>query len=134
MFDHVNWIAVLGAAIAAFAFGALWYGPLLGGPWRKAVGVPDAAMAGAPIAPLLAANFGMALVSATALAVLVTPFAKDVATAAFVAALVWVASGLAVKLNDLLFQRRSGTLFYIDSIGHLIGLEIMAIIVSLFRA
>lgn len=128
MFDHVNWVAVVGAAIVAFAIGAIWYGPLFGKRWAALIGAGQGGM----IMPL-AINFLMGVVGATALAVLVTPFAKDALTAAFVGALVWVASGLAVKLNDLTFARRPVALFYIDSIGHLIALVVMAVIVSTFR-
>lgn len=133
MFDHVNWLAVVGAAIVAFAIGAVWYGPLFGKRWAALLGV-EAGAGGPPAAPLLAANFVMTLVSATVLAVLVTPFAKDAVTAAFVGALVWVASGLVVKLNDLLFARRPVGLFYIDSLLQLVTLVVMAVIVSVFRA
>lgn len=133
MFDHVNWLAVIGAAIVAFVIGVLWYGPLFGKRWAALLGIPTTG-GGPPIAPFLAANFVMTLVSATALAVLVTPFANDVVTAAFVGVLVWVASGLVVKLNDLLFARRPVGLFYIDSIGQLVALVVMAIIVSTFRS
>lgn len=134
MFDHVNWVAVIGAAIVAFAIGAIWYGPLFGKRWASLLGIDASVPGGPPIGPLLAANFVMTLVAATALAVVVTAFPADIATAAFVGGLVWVASGLAVKLNDLLFARRPVGLFYIDSIGQLVGLVVMAVIVSVFRA
>lgn len=136
MFEQVNWIAVLGAAVAAFVIGAIWYTPLFGKRWAALQGIDPSAMAGGPPLPAsLAANFVMTLISAAALAVIVTAFPADVATAAFVGAVVWVASGLAVKFNDLLFAPRySSGLFYIDSIGHLVALVVMAVIVSVFRA
>lgn len=135
MFDHVNWIAVLGAAIVGFAIGAIWYGPLFGKRWAALHGIDTTSMAGGPpLGPILGANFVVTLVAATALAVLVTPFAADAATAAFVGGLVWVASGLVLKLNDLLFARKPVGLFYIDSLGQLVTLVVMAIIVSVFRA
>lgn len=136
MFDQVNWLAVLGAAFAAFVIGAIWYTPLFGKRWAALQGIDPSRMEGGPSLPAsLAANFVMTLISATALAVIVTAFPADVATAAFVGAVVWVASGLAVKFNDLLFAPRySAGLFYIDSIGHLVALVVMAVIVSVFRA
>lgn len=136
MFEHVNWIAVIGAAIAAFVIGAIWYTPLFGKRWQALQGIDPGSMAGGPpLGPLLAANFVMTFLSATALAVIVTAFPADIVTAAFVGAVVWVASGLAVKFNDLLFAPRySAGLFYIDSIGHLVALVVMAVIVSMFRA
>lgn len=134
MFDQVNWVAVIGAAIVAFAINAIWYGPLFGARWARLIGVDPNVPGGMPLGPILAVNFVMNALGATALAVLVTPFARDVTTAVFVAVLVWVASGLLLKLNDLTFARRPAGLFYIDSIGHLVSLVVMAAIVSVFRA
>ena len=36
---EVNWIAVLVAAASNMVLGSLWYGPLLGKPWMKAMGM-----------------------------------------------------------------------------------------------
>lgn len=134
MFDHVNWVAVIGAAIVAFAINAIWYGPLFGDRWARLIGVDPSAPGGMPLGPILAVNFILNVLGATALAVLVTPFARDVVTAALLAVLVWAASGLVLKVNDLTFARRPAGLFYIDSIGHLVSLVVMAAIVSVFRA
>jgi hypothetical protein len=133
VFDHVNWLAVLGATIVAFAFNAIWHGPLFGRRWGEYVGV-EAAAGGPPLPPILVANFVLTLVGATALAAIVTSFSADATIAAFVGVLVWAASGLVVKLNDVLFARRPVGLFYIDGIGHLITLVIIAVIVGVFRA
>lgn len=37
-FAGLNWWAILVATVAAFALGWLWYGPLFGEAWLKAVG------------------------------------------------------------------------------------------------
>lgn len=37
-FAGLNWWAILVATLAAFALGALWYGPLFGQSWLKALG------------------------------------------------------------------------------------------------
>lgn len=132
MFDHVNWLAVIGAAIVAFAVGGIWYGPLFGKRWMELIGKRPEEI-GNPTIPLVV-SFFTALVAATALAVLVTPFANDLLTAAFVGLLVWVASGLVLKLNDLMYGGRPAGLFYLDSIHHLIAIVVMAIIVSTFRS
>jgi hypothetical protein len=34
----INWIGILVAVIAAFVFGGIWYGPLLGKTWAKEMG------------------------------------------------------------------------------------------------
>ncbi len=36
---HINFVAVLLAAVAAYAVGALWYGVLFGKAWRAALGI-----------------------------------------------------------------------------------------------
>ncbi len=41
-FTEVNWIAVIVGGIFNMAFGALWYGPLFGKVWLRAIGkAPD---------------------------------------------------------------------------------------------
>lgn len=134
MFDHISWAAVIGAAVVAFVFNAIWYTPLFGDRWARLQGIDPNAGGGPALAPLLAINFALNVVGATALAVLVKPFAKDAVTGVMVALFVWVASGLVLKLNDLTFARRPAGLFYIEAIGHLITLILMGVIVSLFRA
>ena len=37
----LNWLAVVVSALAAFALGALWYGPLFGKAWQALSGVTD---------------------------------------------------------------------------------------------
>ncbi|MAS42414.1 MAG: hypothetical protein CML46_22060 [Rhodobacteraceae bacterium] len=44
-------IAVILAATAGFGFGALWYGLLVGGIWRRELGLPEAAIAAHMKAP-----------------------------------------------------------------------------------
>ena len=42
---EVNWLAVLAAAASNMVLGGLWYGPILGKPWMKAMGMdPNMAM------------------------------------------------------------------------------------------
>lgn len=135
MFEHVNWLAVLGAAVVSFVIGAVWYSALFQKPWQRLIGVPmDATASMGQMATPLIANFVLSLVSATSVAVLVTAFPADAVTAAFVGLLIWVASGMVVKINDTLFAQRPVGLFYIDGGLQLITLVVSAIIVSVFRA
>ena len=43
-FDQLNWLAVLAAAVSAFAIGGIWYGPLFKNAWCREAGMD---MAGA---------------------------------------------------------------------------------------
>jgi hypothetical protein len=36
---HVNWLAILVAALAGLAVGGIWYGPLFGKAWMRESGV-----------------------------------------------------------------------------------------------
>lgn len=48
MFDHVNWLAVLGATIASFVFNFIWFTPLFGDRWARLQGLDPANMTGGP--------------------------------------------------------------------------------------
>jgi hypothetical protein len=137
MFEHVNWLAVLGATVVSFAIGAVWYSALFSKPWRRLVGIPEGSMASAStgqMATPLLVNFVITFVSATAVAVIVTAFPAEAVTAAFVGGLIWVAAGMVVKLNDTIFAQRPVGLFYIDGGLQLVQLVVTAIIVSVYRA
>lgn len=57
----INYIAVLGAAIASFALGALWYGPVFGGHWKKLMGFTDESLKAMPLTPMQAMAGGAIL-------------------------------------------------------------------------
>lgn len=45
--SHLNWLAVVVSALAGFAIGGLWYGPLFGKAWMAETGItPEHARAG----------------------------------------------------------------------------------------
>ncbi|HUQ13098.1 MAG TPA: DUF1761 domain-containing protein [Novosphingobium sp.] len=62
----VNWLAVVAAALAAFAVGGLWYGPLLGRAKLEEVGPGGLAARRTP-ARTLGITLALLLVSATTL-------------------------------------------------------------------
>lgn len=64
---QIPWVAVLVATVAAFALGAVWYGPLFGKVWMKAVGVTPERMAGFNPAVAYGTTFAWALLTAIVL-------------------------------------------------------------------
>lgn len=54
-FGGLSYLAVVAAAIASFAFGGLWYGPLLGKQWMEALGKTKDDLLGAEGKPPVAA-------------------------------------------------------------------------------
>jgi hypothetical protein len=64
---QIPWIAVLVATVAGFALGAVWYGPLFGKSWMRAVGLTQDRMAGFNPARTYGTTFAWALLSAIVL-------------------------------------------------------------------
>ncbi|MEP9357165.1 DUF1761 domain-containing protein [Sphingomonas sp. KR3-1] len=62
---HFHWLAIVGAALAGFVVGGLWYGPLFGKAWMQARGI-DAAAAktGANMPLIFGGTFVLNLVAA----------------------------------------------------------------------
>jgi hypothetical protein len=71
MFDltGLNWVAVLGATVAGFALGGVWYGPLFGRAWMAAIGKTEADIK--PSATPFIISFITALITAVVLAMLI---------------------------------------------------------------
>ncbi|QNU14696.1 DUF1761 domain-containing protein [Thermomonas sp. XSG] len=117
MFEGINWLAVLAAALSAFLLGGLWYGPLFRRAWCRENGIdPDAPPSGHP-ARVFGTAFVAALVAAAAFAVLLRPEPPlPVALhAGFVAGLAYVAMGFAINYA---FAGRSLRLWLIDGGYH----------------
>ena len=69
--SNVNWLAIIVAALAPFAIGSLWYGPLFAKPWMALTGITR----GTPRQNSTALTFGGAavlnLIIATSLAMFI---------------------------------------------------------------
>ena len=112
---EMNWIAVLGAALAGFVIGGLWYGPLLGKAWQAESGLSDEAMKNANMAKIFGLTFVLNLVSSFILGhVMATyqhPGIHISAMIGFGVGLGFVATSIGV---NYLFARKSLKLFLID--------------------
>lgn len=94
----INWLAVLAAALAPFALGFLWYGPLFGRAWGRAAGVTPEMSKAANMGRIFGLTFVAQLVQAVALAMFLGP---DVTLAfaiqaGFMTGAFFVATGLGV--------------------------------------
>ncbi len=69
MFETFNWWAILVSTVLAFVLGGLWYGPLFGQAWMKALGISEADIGPTP-APFVI-SFFTALLTAVVLAWLI---------------------------------------------------------------
>jgi hypothetical protein len=65
----LNWYAIVGATLAAFALGGLWYGPLFGKAWMSAIGKTADELQPPPLPYVI--SFFTALVTTIVLAMLI---------------------------------------------------------------
>lgn len=118
VFAGINWLAVIVAAVATFALGALWYGPLLGKPWMREAGVTEEKVAGANMGRTFGVAFVLQLLTAFALALFIGANAglSFGLFAGFMAGTLFVGTAFGVVY---LFEQRSFALWGIDA-GYMI--------------
>lgn len=133
---EINFLAVLAAAVAAMALGALWYSPLLfGKQWVRLMGwgevVPPSAKKSA--AKGYAIQLALSLVTAYVLAHFV--FVWGAATASEGLALgffVWLGFEVPVMMGAQLWEGKSWKLFAINASYQLVALLVAAVILTLW--
>ncbi len=132
MLEGINLAAVFAAAVAAFAFGAGWYG-VLGKTWMKAAGLTEADAR--PMPAVMALTFVCQLVIAVVLAgVIFHTGQTTVKTGLISGFLVWLGFILTTQLVNHRFQKAPWSLTLIDC-GHWLGvLLIQGIVIGLFGA
>lgn len=121
----LDWLGILAGTVAAFLFGALWYGAL-SKPWLRAARIDpaDAKMS----AGLLAGSFALLFVIATGLAVLLSWAAPagGVVPSVQVAAVAWLGLTAAPIAMNHRYQGFAWDLTVIDALHWLGVLVIMA--------
>src|SRR5467141_2877330 len=134
---HVNYIAVLVAAIVVFVLGWLWYSPLLFyKPWMRARGLdPVAAMAGAkmPGGKLL-----VELVRCLLLAYVIARFVALLGIASFFGAVhfglfLWIGFPVNILTGSVLWENTWVKGAAIHACDWLVKLLVIPIIVTLWR-
>ena len=135
---HINWIAVLIAVVANFAFGALWYMPLFGRAWAKEMNYnmngpkpPASAMAKGMLIMVIG-NFLMVFVFAHNIAAWgfvpdtqsMSPMQNVMSAALFT----WLGFFVPQDLGRIAWEKSSWKLFFINTAYHLLSLVIAALI------
>jgi hypothetical protein len=70
-FAHLNWLAVIAAALSAFPIGFLWYGPLFGKPWMTLTGITKEKASQANMGMIYGSALVLNLIIATSLAMFI---------------------------------------------------------------
>jgi len=134
---HVNYLAVLVAAVVVFVLGWLWYSPLLFyKPWMRLRGLdPDAAMAGAkmPVGKLV-----IELLRCLVLAYVIAHFAGALGISGWFGAvhfgvLLWFGFPLILLTGSVLWDNVPWKVAAIHSGDWLVKLVVISIILSMWR-
>jgi hypothetical protein len=131
---HINWLAVLAAAISTFVLGGFWYSPMLfGRAWMSVNNLSDADLAKSS----MGRTFGLAFVFAVLMAANLAAFLAEPktnaswgATAGFLAGFGWVALGIA---TIALFERRSAKYVLINGGYMTVAFVLMGLIIGVWR-
>ena len=130
---EVNYLAVIAAAVATFALGALWYSPaLFGKAWQREAGVTEEKMKTSNMALIFGLTFVLSLIAAGVFALFLgprPPMALGLG-AGFSAGLCWVAASLGI---DYLFERKSLKLWLINGGYHTLQFTIIGLILALWH-
>ena len=128
----LNWLAVIGAALAGFVIGGLWYGPLFGKVWQREAGLSDADLQNANMPLIFGTTFLLNLLAAFILAhVLVTFGRPGLSLSVQIAGgigLAFIATSVGV---NYLFARKSLKLFVIDAGYWVVIYSVMGLVLSL---
>ena len=113
-FTGLNWWAILAATAAAFVLGGLWYGPLFGQAWLKALGKTETDLQPSPT-PFVVSFFA-ALLSCVVLAAIMKGLALNtLGGGLIIGGLVGIGFIAASMASDSAFCRSGMPLFLIQS-------------------
>ena len=127
--------AVLVAAIASTAIGALWYSPLVfGKPWMKLMGITPEAVAATPRSSMVwsyVSGLISALVTSFILSKLISWVCNGSTSAALkLAGLVWLGFIAAIMVGSVIWEKKPWSLFFINAAYYLVSLIVMALIIT----
>lgn len=128
---HLNWLAVLAAAVAGFATGAVWYG-VFAKPWMAAAGLTEADIEQKAATYALAAALQVVMAAALAL-VLATAGIATWAGGAALGAVIGLGLVTANKALNAAFQGTSMRLVGIDGLHAATAYAVMGAILGGWR-
>ncbi|MFN5630739.1 MAG: DUF1761 domain-containing protein [Sphingomonadales bacterium] len=131
---NANILAILIAAASGFLVGGIWYGPLFGKAWQRAIGLSDDELKSANMIKIFGITFLLSLLSAVFLGHLLAHFDTDFYRTMMIStgiALGFVAPAIG---TNYLYGRKSGKLFAIDAGYWIVFYATMGLIFGLLGA
>ena len=132
--EHVNWLAVVVAALSTFVLGGLWYSPaLFGRAWMAENNLSEEELRKGNMAKIFGLSFVFSLLMSANLAMFLAEpktTASWGAAAGFLAGFGWVALGVAIIA---LFERRSWRYIFIHTGYMTVAFVLMGLILGAWR-
>ena len=129
--SELHWLAILGATVAAFVLGGIWYGPLFGKAWMAALGKTEEELQPSPT-PFVV-SFFTALVTCITVAYLMAALdVQGVGAGALFGALSGIGFIATAMASDAAFCRWGLRLFLIQSGYRVAYAIIMGAIIGAF--
>ena len=127
----VNYLAVLIAAVAAFAVGALWYSVLFGKVWRKEMGMGDMPASMGGMGSSMIGGFIATLVLTYVLDYfLIALGAVTLSAALTIAFWAWLGFIATVMSNIVWYEKKSWTLYFINAAHYLVALLVASAVLA----
>lgn len=135
LFSHLNWLAILVAAIAYFALGAIWYSALFGKRWVALHKLnPEDPEMKKGVAATMISSFFLMLLTAFCLALFVSRINLTEAVSGIKLGLITGVGFAATAISiGYLYTKKSSGLHLIDGFYHILGHVIAAIILCIWH-
>jgi hypothetical protein len=132
-FSELNWAAVLVAALAWFAFSAIWYSiPPLSQAWARSAGV-DTTSDAPPLVTLLIPTFMGYAVTTVVIALLIKAIGSESLTEAVVLGVaLGLGFGVVGALVSQLYERKGSFYWLINGVNAVIAYTIVTVILTLW--
>ena len=128
---QVNWIAVIVGGIFNMVFGSLWYGPLFGQAWLRAIGKKQEDIQSSPTIYILPFLAGVA--SAYVLAVIISGLGVTAWwQGLIVGAIVWVGIGSAATLTTGTFEGQPRAAWLLFALYQLVVYGVLGVVFVLW--
>ncbi len=130
---HLNYLAILVAALSTFMIGGLWYSPaLFGKAWMRENGFTEEGMKDSNMVKIFGLAFILGLIAAINLAMFMGEENRPAMGAmwGFLAGFGWVATFVG---THYLFERKSFTLFLINAGYSVVALTVMGTIIAWWK-
>lgn len=131
-FGDLNWLAIVVATVAWFAFSAIWYSvPPLSNAWQRAAKVT--AGDGPPLVTLLIPTFIGYFVTTIVIALLARAIgATDLADGLVLGIVLGVGFGVIGALVNQIYEQKGSSYWLINGINAIIAYSIVAVIVTVW--